>query len=109
MDNWPELAVLIQEDCQFGLSEPCLFWPDGGSPFEIRVIFSEAFEQVSLEDGVPTSTVRPVMAVHLADFPQPPLQGDGCVITRNGSPAAFTVVDIQPDGEGDANLVLHKV
>lgn len=105
MDDWTDLALLVQEDCQFGLSEPATFTPDGGVPVAIRVIFNEAAEQVTLEDGIPTSTQRPIASVHLADLAAPPAQGDGLVVRG----VAYKVVDIPPDGEGDVDLVLHRV
>ncbi|MGE0022106.1 MAG: hypothetical protein AB7S70_00555 [Hyphomicrobium sp.] len=52
------------------------------------------------------STTVPVLTVRLADFVTKPAQGDTVVVDGEGS---FTVWDVQPDGEGCADLVLRKV
>jgi hypothetical protein len=51
------------------------------------------------------STVGPALGVSLADFPAEPVKGD--TLVREG--LTYRVDDIQPDGEGGADLILHRV
>ncbi len=71
----------------------------------LREIFDEAHEIVSIADGVPVSSVAPVLGVRLADFNQKPDFGDTFTIRGKG----YRVVDIKPDGHGGAELILEKV
>lgn len=102
--EWPDLANRIQLAGQASLGESAVYAPAAGGSFSVRIQFRSAHEEIILEDGVPVSTVRTLAQVHLADFPAEPVQGDG--LTARGTD--YEVADIQPDGEGDAQLVLHE-
>lgn len=77
----------------------------------LRAIFDRAHEIVLDEMAnselrqAGHSTTVPVLTVRLADFATPPAQGDQISVPAEGS---FFVWDIQPDGEGCADLVLKK-
>lgn len=51
------------------------------------------------------STTAPVLTVRLADFVTQPKRGDVLTVPNEGT---FAVWDVQPDGEGCADLVLRK-
>lgn len=82
----------------------------GGLPFEITAIFDRKHEVVledirsSEESGPGYSTTMPVISVRLADFAREPAQKDEAQIGAE----TFTVFDVQPDGEGMADLILKK-
>ena len=102
--EWPDLAERVQLAGQSFLGESAVYAPAAGGSFAIRILFRSAHEEITLEDGVPVSTVRTLAQVHLADFSVDPLQGDG--LTARGT--SYEVIDVQPDGEGDAQLVLYE-
>lgn len=106
MPDWPSLAARVQVAAQRAVGEPYTYTPTStGVPLARVGVFSEAHEQVELADGIAKSSVAPVLSVHLADLPVAPKRGDA-VSVRGKS---FTVFDVQPDGEGDADLELKKV
>ena len=84
--------------------------PDATEPLDLpdlKAVFEEAHEFVELGSGEPVSTTKPAALVRLADFPadnQPERDG---VLTVAGND--YTIIDIQPDGEGGALLPLHEV
>lgn len=104
MVDWPARAARVQLAGQ-KIGEPYTYTPAGGAPFDRRApAFSAAHEQVELEDGIAVSSFRPVLSVHLADFASEPAAGD--LVAVRG--VTYAVRDVQPDGEGDADLILGK-
>ncbi len=102
--EWPDLALLVQAAGQRVLGESAHFTPLVGAPLDVRVLFNSAHEEITLEDGVAVSSVRPVAQAHMLDFPQRPSQGDGIQVRG----VDYTVIDVRPDGEGDVQLILHE-
>ena len=102
MADWPALAKGIQMAAQQALGEPATYAPVVGSSFAIRGVFSEVHEQVEVGADVTISSVGPAISVHLADVTAAPVRGD--IVTVRGKD--YKVVDVQPDGEGDADLIL---
>ena len=47
---------------------------------------------------------QPTLGVRLADYPVPPKQGDS--LLRAG--VTWSIFDVQPDGQGGADLVLKQ-
>jgi len=82
----------------------------GGRPFPIKAIFDRNHEVIltdirtSEEEGHGHSTMMPVLTVRLADFEAEPRQDDEAIVGSE----TFRVYDVQPDGEGMADLVLKK-
>lgn len=76
----------------------------------LRAIFDRAHEVV-LDEMMNSelrqaghSTTAPVLTVRLTDFATKPAQGDEVTVPNEGS---FVVWDVQPDGEGCADLILR--
>ena len=84
--------------------------PEASEPLDLpalKAVFEAAHQFVDLSSEMPVSTTAPGALVRLADFPaeqQPERDG---VLTVEGKD--YTIVDIQPDGEGGALLPLHEV
>jgi len=76
-----------------------------GSVFWINGIFDEAHEQIEVDDGVPISSVSPVLGVRLSAFPcgSAPKQRDTFILDD----VKYQVGDVQPDGHGWALLVCN--
>ena len=81
----------------------------------ITAVFDEEYLALTplgagLDDrmGMPSNitSAKPVLGVQLSQLPVTPQQGDGVVILATG--AAFTVVEVQPDGHGAAKLILNE-
>lgn len=92
----------------FGEELPVLYAPAGGSATPIQGVFDDAYHDLSqLQDGAPTSTMRPVLGVQasaLAAKGIVPAQGDQ--VTCRG--VAYVVADTEPDGHGHIKLMLTQ-
>lgn len=70
-----------------------------------RAVFSNEYSSIDGdESGVPTSL--PALWVRLDDLPVDPLSDDGEVTVAG---FVYRVIDVKPDGEGGAWLVLQKI
>lgn len=74
-------------------------------PVEILAIFDETFSTVDPNTGAVIDSTTPVIHVRLADLPCSPSPGDRVCIDER----FFRVVSHQPDGQGAAVIVLHKL
>lgn len=74
-------------------------------PVAIRAIFDAAYQEVDPDTGVAIGSASPMIEVRVADLPAAPSPGDR-VCARGGM---YRVVSCQPDGQGAARLVLHKL
>lgn len=74
-------------------------------PVEIRAIFDAAYQEVDPQTGVAIGSAMPAIDVRLADLPTTPSPGDKVGARGN----YYRVVSLQPDGQGAAKLVLHKL
>lgn len=104
---WP-LADLVLDATQsaFAEDEPATYAHDGGSPATVSVIFDAAFQVAELADGAAFAGVVPKIGVKLADLPGgKALKGD--TVTVRGTD--YVVHEVQPDGQGGADLLLHEV
>lgn len=92
----------------FGVfAEPATYAPAVGQPFPIAGVFDEAYHGVSLAGGTDVPSAMPVIGVRLAQFAAPPKRGDRLTITRTGE--LFVVKEVEPDGRGQAKLLLNYV
>jgi hypothetical protein len=71
--------------------------------FVFRGIFEAKHEMIEVIDGAQHSTQCPVVAVRLADLPIVPAKGDELTIEGRD----YRIWDVQPDGQGKADLVLR--
>ena len=105
MVEWPDLAARVQVAGQDALGEAVTYTPSGGSPASMRGVFSAAGVRIDFDSGVAVESRSPMVSMHLADFGTPPARGDEVTVRS----IDYTVLFIQPDGEGDADLFLEEV
>jgi hypothetical protein len=74
-------------------------------PIEVRAIFDAAYQEVDPQTGVAIGSAMPAIDVRIADLPTTPSPGDK--VSARGN--LYRVVSYQPDGQGAARLVLHKL
>jgi len=74
----------------------------GAAPFLGRGVWSIKTVEIPLENGTILSTYEPHLGIRLADYPIPLRQEDAVLV--NGT--NYLVFDIQPDGQGAADLTL---
>lgn len=88
-------------------SDPIAFTPaasqPGAAPFLARGVFAVKQVTVKTDQGEFTDQ-QPTLGIRLADYPVPPKQGDN--LLRTGM--VWNVYDVQPDGQGGADLVLKQ-
>lgn len=80
----------------------------GGGPFDVYAVWTGPNDLVEIGAPAQVSTTSPQIGVDLADLAAlgiDPAVGD--VVTRAG--IRYRVDDVQPDGEGGADLILHRV
>lgn len=83
----------------------------GTAAFVVNGVFERHHEIVMDEmarselNSAGHSTTAPVLSVRLSDFAAKPRQGDKVTIDAE----TFAVWDVQPDGQGWADLVLREV
>lgn len=105
MIDW-DAEVLAKCQAVFGEAQLPRYTPPGGVPFDVGGIFDDAHKALVMSaDGEPEiNTVAPVIGVRLAEWPTPPAQDGQLFIPRTGK--TYIVRDVQPDGHGDAFLIL---
>lgn len=86
-----------------------LYTPRGLPAFRLAdAVFDAEFEQVTVNgDGSTSSSRRPVLGVRVALFPRAPAQDDKVRIPSTGK--LYVVKDVQPDGHGEAKLMLMEM
>ena len=87
-------------------AETAIFRPQIGPPFDILVIFEDAYEGVDTESGQVVNTRQPKFITKSNNFAVEPVQGD--IIERAG-PVQFTVNQHLPAGAGISEIFAHKV
>lgn len=111
----PVMAVFGEGDSAVPATLPT-YTPRGLAPFALPdSVFDAAYEQVEIhDDGLQTTTKRPILGVRTALFARDPAQNDIVFIpatTMNGLPAPgrrYIVKDAQADGHGHAKLMLME-
>lgn len=77
----------------------------GGDPFPVAGVYSAPHTVIDMNAPSEISTTAPVLGVDLAAFPAPPRSGDR--LTREG--VLYRVDDVREDGQGGAELMLHRI
>jgi hypothetical protein len=107
--DW-DAHVLAPLFAQFAEDVQPTYTPKGGTPFAIDGVFERAYQEVLIDaeaaGGVGMNTVKPALGVRLAQFPDPPVQGDKVFVASVG--LTYVVNNVQPDGLGWAWLILNK-
>jgi hypothetical protein len=95
----------------FATSLTVTYTPPGGAARAIKGIF-DRHHQIVLDEiagselnGPGHATTAPVLTVRLAQFVTPPVRRGTVVIGAE----TFSVWDVQPDGQGCADLVLREI
>lgn len=89
---------------------PRVSLPDADPVSDLRGVFEGEHVHAEIIEGVEHSTVVPKIGVKLSDFSKDPEEGDE-LIMQSGANAGkrYVVFDIQPDGEGGAELIMNLV
>lgn len=103
--DWKKVADRVIKTGIGAFGRSVTYYPQHHECVEIRAIFDQAYIAVNPDTGVPVDSQVPVLHVRLADLPFTPGQGDRVGICG----AMYRVISNQPDGQGAAMLVLHKL
>lgn len=110
--DWPTLAAALQTAARdSSLAEAVRYTPVAphpipGAPVWLRGIFSAEYRRAVLEGDVAVEASGPMVSMHLADLPDGyAVRGDNLTIRG----VAYVVREIQPDGEGNVDLILTTV
>jgi hypothetical protein len=107
--EWSVLAGRVQLAGRDALGETVHYIPHPEREWDTRItlkgVFHEDFVRVVMEDGIPVSTRRPMIAFHIADFEAVPIRlprlYDTLLVRGFWNP-----VELEPDGEGDINVYI---
>jgi hypothetical protein len=101
-----DFSTLVLGPAMAAFGEPVTYDPVEGDAFALTAVVDLAHAEVSFTDGAPVSTVKPMLGVRLADFPAgiAPQQDDQATVRGT----LYDVVDVEPDGQGGAMLVMQE-
>lgn len=103
---WDRLADFASRATRNAFGVPVTYRPQGGAAVPIVAPFKAAGDVIELQAGVPVSATRPILTVRLADLPAPPRQEDRFTLADGRT---FEVSGVEPDGEGNADLIALEV
>lgn len=103
--DWKNLADTVISAGIGTFGTRVTYFPRNRDCVAIKGIFDQTFIAVDVDAGVPVDSIVPVLHVRLADLPEPPGPDDKVEIGCN----LYRVISCQPDGQGAAILVLHKL
>ena len=101
MDNDLVETFLNTDD----FAEVISFNPDGGTPYNIKSIFDNAYEAVDPETEQPILSLNPTILINGNDLQATIKPAD--TVTVRGTEYLFT--HNQPDGTGPIRVLLNKV
>lgn len=81
--------------------------PAAGGEYLVRGIFRAPHIALDGELEAGISETEPRLGVKIEDLPAEPLKDDLVEVPDGGT--EYRVIDVQPDGEGMADLILHEV
>lgn len=102
--GWLDIATRIQTAGQSVFGEAVTLTPTGGSPSAVTGIFDAEHQYQELIGEALIETTRPVLVVRSAALSQAPVRGDAITVRSTN----YKVIEIQPDGQGDLELILEK-
>jgi hypothetical protein len=105
MKDFRDRTSRILNHAKKNFGDPCVLNPDSDEPFPFDGIFDNAHMMVDVDTEQPVSATHPTLGVNLFDFEVEPTRADQ-VQLRN---LIYKIIDILPDGQGGATLVLHQV
>ena len=103
--GWTDLTTRIQEAGQTIFGETVTYTPTSGTPETVTGIFDAEhhFQEVIGETVIETS--RPRLVVRSASLSTDPVRTNTVAVRG----VTYTVLEVQPDGQGDIELILEKV
>lgn len=105
MGNWAKIADTVIKAGIKTFGTTVEYYPQNEEPVEIEAIFDEAHVTSDPGSEIPIDTVNPIIHVRLLDLPCSPSPGDRVCIGEKH----FRVMSFQPDGQGAAVIILHKI
>ena len=109
--GWAEQVSRLQDHATRTFGERgvglVLWRPAAGGTYQVRGIFRAAHVALDGEAEAGISETEPRLGVKVADLPAPPLTEDQVEVPEGGT--LYDVIDVQEDGEGMADLMLHEV
>ncbi len=103
-----DFANLVLGPVMAAFGRPITFTPVKSEPgvaaYPARGVYAVKQVTIRTEDGGGFTDQQPTLGIRLADYPVPPMQSDS--FTLNG--VAWWVWDVQPDGQGGADLVIKQ-
>ena len=88
---------------EFG--ELVTYKPITGSPFDILVIFDDAYQGIDAESGQVINTKKPKITTKTENFTSDPVQGD---VIERADATEYKVSQHIPDGAGISEILLHE-
>ena len=103
--GWTDLTTRIQQAGQTTFGETVTFTPTSGTPEAVTGIFDAEhhFQEVMGEKLIETS--RPRLVVRSAALSADPVRTNTVAVRG----VTYTVLEVQPDGQGDIELILEKI
>lgn len=98
------LMALANGACTTVWGQSIILRPGLSSQETITAVFDSAHATEQLQDGVPISTLRPVVDYTTADVSVQPVVGD----TLTAASVNYKVVDLQQDNGGMTKLLLLR-
>jgi len=94
----------VLRHCTNNFGEDVKYYPQHGGSYPIRGIFDNDYETIDPETEQVISSNQPVLGVNLNDL-NFEMKKDDMIQIRN---LKFKVIEIREDGQGGAQLILHK-
>lgn len=104
MTDFRDRVDRLLNKCTKVFGEDVVYYPRSGGSRSLRAIFDNDYESVDPETEQVISSNQPVLGVNLNDF-NFEMRIDDTVKVRN---LTYRVVEVREDGQGGANLFLHK-
>lgn len=102
---WADVADQLNEGSLAVFGEAANYRPVIGAPFDLVVVFDEAFLPLTINDATSQiSSTNPIAGVRVADFPLAPREDDRIFVPRAGQ--LYLVQNVEFDGHGWARLQL---
>lgn len=105
MRDFRERVDRVLKHCTKTFGESVQYYPQSGGSHKLQAIFDNEFESVDPETEQVISSNQPVLGVNLNDV-NFELRTNDSVKVRN---LRFKIIEVREDGQGGAQLFLHKV
>lgn len=79
--------------------------PKTGSSYAVRGVFTNEYVEVNPDTHAGVMSNIPVLGIKLSDLSRYPIKGDGAIVKG----VTYSIVEVEPDRQGGAKLILQKV